>query len=237
MAKTNKYTSINFNHIYEKTLSTNSNPNTKPIKNPSSSSSPSYSAISSPKTHGRMLVLTRTTPKPVTTPPPQGSQLILDQARPEPGLDQISLRSLGRTGVGSPVLSPVPSLEREKEAVPGVVTSPKPDKFVPPHLRPGFAGREERPGPDVGRARESGLNNFGPPGRYLDDGRPKSGGESDMGMASRPRSSGSRPNLRGWYATLSISLLPFLLFNFCLPVVTINFFCFGWGRGVLCFRE
>ena len=244
MAKTNKYTSINFNQIYEKTLPSNSNPNSKPIKKPSSSSSsssPSYSAISSPKTHGRMLVLTRPTPtskpKPITTPSPppppppqplspqpQQSQLIPERTRSDPGSDQISLRPLGSTGSGSPALSPVPSFERDKEVV-GVVTSPKPDKFVPPHLRPGFSGREERIGPDVVRVRESGRNNFGSPGRYGEDGRPKSGGgyermmrgdESELGMANRPRSSGSRPGSSGWYGSLLIFVDVYSIFVFLL---------------------
>ncbi|KAB1209853.1 hypothetical protein CJ030_MR6G013682 [Morella rubra] len=235
MAKTNKYTSVNFNHFYEKSPSSNSfasSDSTKPSNNLASSSSPSfsspsYSAISSPKTHGRMLVLTRLThtpkpkPKPITTPPPQPlspqpqrSQEIPDQLRSESCSDHISLRPLGHTSTGSPVLSPVPSLERVKEVVAPVV-SPKPGKFVPPHLRPGYVGREERPGLELGRGKESIQNSFGSPGRYGEDGRPKSGGgyegmgrggQSDLGMNSRPRSSGNRFSLSGWYCLCSISL-------------------------------
>ena len=78
-----------------------------------------------------------------------------------------------------------------------VSPSPKTDRFVPPHLRPGFVGREERPGPEVFQGREQGQKHFGSPGRYGEDGRPKSGGyekirrggESDL---DRPRSSGNR---------------------------------------------
>ncbi|XP_059452010.1 uncharacterized protein LOC132182708 [Corylus avellana] len=223
MAKTNKYASINFNHIYEKTPSTHpnhtANNNNKPTKNSSSSSSPSYSAISSPKTHGRMLVLTRPTPTPTpipttTTPPPkspslqtqpQRSHQIPGQTPSESGSDHISLRPLGHTGTSSPVLSPVPSLEKEKQVV-SPALSPKPGKFVPPHLRPGFVGKEERSVPEVGRGRDSGRNNFGSPVQYVEDGRPKSGGgydrirregESDQGMVNRPRSSGNLPSSTG----------------------------------------
>ncbi|KAH0983218.1 hypothetical protein GBA52_010395, partial [Prunus armeniaca] len=128
MAKTNKFTSINFNHIYEKNLSTNSKSNAN-SKGPSpSSSSSSYSAISSPhnKTHGRMLVLTRPTPKPISNPPPlspqpqpqqqpqqphlqspsQQTRQPPDQIRADPRSDAISLRPLGRTGSSPPILSP-----------------------------------------------------------------------------------------------------------------------------------
>jgi hypothetical protein len=115
MAKTNKYASINFNHFYEKTPSTHpnhtANNNNKPTKNSSSSSSSSssYSAISSPKTHGRMLVLTRPTPTPrptttTTTPPPkspspqpqpQRSHQIPGQTPSESGSDHIFSSSVG----------------------------------------------------------------------------------------------------------------------------------------------
>ncbi|KAJ7948379.1 putative Proteophosphoglycan-related [Quillaja saponaria] len=217
MAKNNKYTAINFNHIYDKNPHTNST--THPTKNPSpsSSSSPSYSAasysaISSPnKTHGRMLVLTRPTPKPVTTTPllspqPQQQQTkqthqIPDQSQAEPVSDAISLRPLGRTGTGSSLSSPVLNLEREKELAPPLI-SPKPNKFVPPHLRPGFVAKEEKPGPEVFRSRDSGYRqqgHTGSPGFYGEEGRPKSGGNPgfNMGMVSRPRSSGSRPGSSG----------------------------------------
>lgn len=238
MAKTNnKYTSINFNHLYEKQPPVKSDPNTPghPIKTLSSSSSASfsYSTVSSPnKTHGRMLVLTRPTHKPIAIPQPQLqtqqshptllqnqqpnlqnkqihhpklAQEVLDPPRVDPGPDAISLRPLGRTGTGSPGFSPALNQDKDKES--SVVISPKPNKFVPPHLRPGFAGREERPSPDVIRAREAGQKQFGSPNRYGEGSRPKSGGgyermrgggESNMGMMNRPRSSGNRPNSRGW---------------------------------------
>ncbi|KAL6286403.1 hypothetical protein ACE6H2_010793 [Prunus campanulata] len=210
MAKTNKFTSINFNHIYEKNLSTNSkaNANSKGPSPSSSSSSPSfsYSAISSPhnNTHGRMLVLTRPTPKPISIPPPlspqpqpqpqpqqphlqspsQQTRQLPDQIRADPRSDAISLRPLGRTGSSPPILSPVP---RHKEA-PGLMLSRKPDKFVPPHLRPGFVAKEERPRPV--------QKHFGAPVQYGEDDRPKSGGGNDR--MTRPKSGGgNRPTSSG----------------------------------------
>ncbi|XP_038684974.1 translation initiation factor IF-2-like [Tripterygium wilfordii] len=218
MARANKYTSINFNHIHEKSTSNN---NTNPTKHQTSSASSFYSAVSSPnglsnattRTHGRMLVLTRPTSKPITTPPPSPSprapspqQKVQVQPRSEP--ESISLRPLGRIGAGSGISVPVLGQEKEKEKEVGaVVGSPKPNRFVPPHLRPGFVGKEERPGPEVFRAREPSQRqqgNFGSPGRNNENGRPTSGGhermrvgESDLGLASRPRSSGNRPSSSG----------------------------------------
>ncbi|XP_023531071.1 uncharacterized protein LOC111793433 [Cucurbita pepo subsp. pepo] len=215
MAKTNKYTSINFNHIYDKNLSSNSKTGTNPSKNPSSSSS-----LAS-KSHGRMLVLTRPTPKPITLPPvlppqPQSRPSSADHRelpdRPRSqsgsGSDSISLRPLGRTGTGAIAPSPIPSLEKEKEIPPPpAVALHKPEKFVPPHLRAGFVGKEERP-VNVGiRPREVNqrqYGNYGSPNRYAEDGRPKSGGgyermrgagEARLGtVVNRPRSSGNRPS-------------------------------------------
>ncbi|XP_031257236.1 uncharacterized protein LOC116115218 [Pistacia vera] len=225
MARTNKYTSINFNHVLEKNLSPATSA-TNSTRQPSSSSS--YSSIASSNTcnkallpssrsHGRMLVLTKPTPKPVTSllpsPPSSHQQLqtspsqIPDPPRTDSGSDPISLRPLGRTGTGSESFTPVLVPEKEKEAS-SVIVSPKPNKFVPPHLRPGFAGKEERPTPEVVRARESGQKHFGSPGRYVDDGRPKSGGyertrrggESDLGLLNRPTSSGNRRSYtEPWY--------------------------------------
>ncbi|TXG55085.1 hypothetical protein EZV62_020341 [Acer yangbiense] len=220
MARTNKYASINFNNILEKnhhpsSATAHSGASTKP------SSSSSYSSITSHnnnyntnntlyKSHGRMLVLTRPTPKPLpTTNPPltpspksqtqQPQTQIPDRTRPGPAPDQISLRPLGHTGTGPEHFSPIPGQERDKEVV-AIVGSPKTGKFVPPHLRPGFAGREEKPVPEVSRS--SGQKYFGSPGRYGEDGRPKSGGyermgrggDSDLGLMNRPRSSGNRPS-------------------------------------------
>ncbi|KAK2370695.1 hypothetical protein QL285_083720 [Trifolium repens] len=196
MAKNNKYASINFNHIYDKSITTtNTNTKNNAPKNPSLSSSSSfssasYSAVSAPNKHGRILVLTRPTPKPISQPKPNPNpnppiQQVPDRPRSEPGSDSISLRPLGRTGTGSALLpTPVVNGEKEKElgSPPKLV---KTDKFVPPHLRPGFVPREERVGPELGRFREN-L-------------RPKSGGGherirrvagSEPGFGNRPNSSG-----------------------------------------------
>ncbi|RDX99809.1 hypothetical protein CR513_17083, partial [Mucuna pruriens] len=192
MAKNNKYASINFNHIYEKPTSTNT-ANTH--KNPSSSSysSASYSAVSAPnKPHGRILVLTRPTPKPITPPTPQPqpspNPIQNNSPRSEPGSDAISLRPLGRTGTGSS-LSPLPVPNHDKD-----LPSPQPpktNKFVPPHLRPGFVPREDAPGPEPSRPKSGG----GPD-------RMRRPAGSDLGILGR----GSRPNSSGWYVNVLYSL-------------------------------
>ncbi|XP_022726617.1 uncharacterized protein LOC111282680 [Durio zibethinus] len=207
MARTNKYSSINFNHVLEKNL-TSSSSNNSQTHHQNQSSFPSYSSISShAKTHGRMLVLTRTSPKPISnhpidssTPPkqPQARSALAPDQTPLSNLvdDQISLRPLGRTGS---VLS-VPDQEKEVISVSG---SSKPDRFVPPHLRPGFVGKEEKLQPEVFLKKEH--KHFGSGGRYSEDGRPKSsgyekirkGGESDLNLISRARSSGNRPSSSG----------------------------------------
>lgn len=193
MAKNNKYASINFNHIYEKTTTTNPhNKNNHHHHHPSpSSSSASYSAVSAPnKPHGRILVLTRPTPKPVTphTPQPAPNPIHHNtEPRSEPGSDAISLRPLGRTGTASSSLASVPvvAVSNHDKDLPSP-QPPKTDKFVPPHLRPGFVPREDTLGPELGRP----------------NGRPKSGGgqermrrvgPSDAGILGR----GSRPNSSG----------------------------------------
>ncbi|EEF44356.1 uncharacterized protein LOC8269108 [Ricinus communis] len=231
MARTNKYTSINFNHVYDKNLTTN-NKNSASNTDPSKQPSGLYSTVSSPNTyknhlssssssssrsHGRMLVLTRPTPKPIsniaTTPPlspsPQikstQSPDIQDQDRSEPDSNLISLRPSGRTGSSLCVSAQIQIPEKEVGA----------GKFVPPHLRPGFVGREERPGPEVVRGKDAahrqqpqGYSGYGSgsPVQYGEDGRPKSGGgydrmtrggESDLNFINRPRSSGNRPNSSG----------------------------------------
>lgn len=218
MARSNKYSSINFNDIYEKKIS--SSTSTKNHSSKPASSSSHYSSATSPHnaltnspykahlTQGRMLVLTRPTPtltpKPINArPPPQPTPSPLPaQNCSEPELDPISLRPLGRTGTGSALPSPVPVLDRDKKAL-FAVMSPKPDKFVPPHLRPGFAGREERPALGVRGEpvpRQQGYH--GSPGRYAEDGRPKSGGYEGMkrgGQADLNRTSsfGNRPSSSG----------------------------------------
>lgn len=256
MAKNNKYTSINFNHIYEKSTSTTSS-NTNLAKTLAPSPSPSYSAtsysaISAPnKAHGRMLVLARPTPTPKPKPvqpqprqqqqqqqqPPKQTQQVADQPRSDSSSDAISLRPLGRTGTGSSLSSPVLNYDRDKEMPPALpVVSPKPDKFVPPHLRPGFVPKEEKPGPELGRGHRQ-QGHAGSPGRYVENGRPKSGGYermrrvgvSDMGMMNRPRSSGSRPSSSGWYVrnfVLLILLCIVDVWSVVYDLLLLRFLCF-----------
>lgn len=155
-----------------------------------------------------MLVLTRPSPKPIPTLPLVSPTPSKQSQPPSPSVpdqapvscsdpDQISLRPLGQTGSGLTI----PGQEREKEVVP----VSKSDRFVPPHLRPGFVGREERLEAQVSRGKEQGQKYFGSPGRYVENGRPKSGGyekmrrggESDLGFIGRLKSSGNRPTSSG----------------------------------------
>ncbi|KAL1212547.1 hypothetical protein V5N11_036120 [Cardamine amara subsp. amara] len=143
----NKYTSINYNHILNKDHPSSSSSS-------SSSSSASYSSVA--RSNGRMLVLTKSSPKPLrstaaattTTPPLSSAPRIPDQAVSDPDPNQISLRPLGHTGPGSSLSFPARTQEIEKEvASPAPMSvSPKPDLFVPPHLRPGFVRKDEKPG-------------------------------------------------------------------------------------------
>lgn len=93
--------------------------------------------------------------------------------------------------------------------------SPLPSKFVPPHLRPGFVGKEEKPGPDLVKGGFKAKPDFRgqrpgqgqDPGNYRSaaiEGRPKSGGGYDpirrgreFSDPNRPSSSGNRPNSSG----------------------------------------
>ncbi|XP_019432135.1 PREDICTED: probable basic-leucine zipper transcription factor R [Lupinus angustifolius] len=218
MAK--KYTSINFNHIYDKTGTNNNNTNSntsnlsknQSLSSSSSFSSPSYSSVSAPNKHGKILVLTRPTPKPVNphinSPSPltqQQQQLnqvqqVSDRTRSEPGPNEISLRPLGRTGTPTGSLVPAHVVNNEKDKEVPLISS-KPDKFVPPHLRPGYVPREE----GSGQVRPRRQEHVGTLVQYGEDGRPKSGGQermrrgsrSDSGILGRPGSSGSRPNSSG----------------------------------------
>ncbi|XP_010553416.1 PREDICTED: uncharacterized protein LOC104823514 [Tarenaya hassleriana] len=231
MARTNnnKYTSINFNHILHKDHIPSSSSSSS-----SAASAGSYSAVA--RSHGRMLVLSRPSQKPLTTKPlisptsaagtaattppispiPSLTPRTLDQAPSDRDPDQISLRPLGRTGSGPAsvpsISSPVSNPEVGSPVNP--VESSRPDRFVPPHLRPGFVGREATPGPDAFRIKDPGRRSphqqhhhhqpqqqqrqgyFGSPGRYGQNGRPKSGGyeriRTDPDNLGRPRSSGSR---------------------------------------------
>ncbi|KAJ0246996.1 hypothetical protein HA466_0174470 [Hirschfeldia incana] len=199
MARTNnKY---NYSHILQ--------------RDPSSSPA-SYSSVA--RSNGRMLVLTKPSPKPLkssttATPPPPLSPAPKkpDQATSGPDPNQISLRPLGHTG-------PAPSLsfparassvsDKNVAAPPPVSVSSKPDKFVPPHLRPGFVRKDENPGLDSSRVTDPSQRL--PPHQeqtrqgylgYGQTGRPKSGGyeriRSDSEYLGRPRSSGKRPGTSG----------------------------------------
>ncbi|KAF8391293.1 hypothetical protein HHK36_023595 [Tetracentron sinense] len=170
MARSNKYASINFNDIYE-------NKKKKPSSSSSSASSsstdPQKSHLPTTRTHGGMLVLTRPSPKP--QPPPQ------PKPDPDPTLSEPNPVSLRSSSSSSPSTTIV-SQERDRESPPSIPFS-KPEAFVPPHLRPGFVGREERFGLDGQRqsgfrAREigAGIGQHGSPSRYGEEGRPKSGG-------------------------------------------------------------
>ncbi|KAL6554405.1 hypothetical protein OROMI_020078 [Orobanche minor] len=211
MARSNKYTSLNFNGFFEKKLSSNghnSSTNTSP-SSAKSFSNQSKNALSNSRIHGHMLVLTRPTPKPLSISPISQKSEIKEQISPisptplsgsdpirsgsEP--DSISLRPQGRAGA-TPVLS-LPPLP--------LPVSPLPSKFVPPHLRPGFSWKEERLGPELVKggfkAKPDFGGNFGPAGIK---GRPKSGSGYDpvrrgreLPDLNRPGSSGSRPNSSG----------------------------------------
>lgn len=210
MARTNKYASLNFNDIYDKknnsktTLNNNNNNN-----NSNTSSSLNKTKITNSRIHGNMLVLTRPTPKPIaqgqaqTQPPPSQQRPITPPADPTRlssdsvsnlSSDSISLRPLGSTGGSG-------GLPRDLCFV-----SPKPDKFVPPHLRPGFICKEEKPVEFVKKEFSGGFNRkFGEEGS-----RPKSGGggvgydrmrrgSTGPDFVFRPGSSGgyNRPNSSG----------------------------------------
>lgn len=216
----NKYTSINFNHILHKDPPSSSS--SSPYS--STSSSASYSSVA--RSNGRMLVLTKSSPKPLrspsavtttttttTTPSLSPAPTIPDQAVSDPDLNQISLRPLGHTGPGSSLSFPVRTPEIDKVQEVPISLSPKPDRFVPPHLRPGFVRKDEKPGLDSSRVRDPNPDQrlphqeqprqgyFG----YGQSGRPKSGGYERI--RTDPRTTGNRPGTSGWYVHLSLNHL------------------------------
>ncbi|XP_019172503.1 PREDICTED: uncharacterized protein LOC109167887 [Ipomoea nil] len=212
MARTNKYTSLNFNDIYEKKTTSAHRPNSASSSSPTSNKT----AISNSRIHGHMLVLSRPTPKPISIPQPQTNPIKFqgpdtsfsspppEKARSVPDSDSISLRPQGRTGSGPNISSPPVTSTSPLQS-----PLPKSDRFVPPHLRPGFVGREEKP---VTGGRGSGgphrPGNIGSsPNAYGENGRPKSGGGYERTMVggeaesaifmNRPRSGGARPRSSG----------------------------------------
>lgn len=215
MARSNKYTSLNFNDIYEKKSSPSAAAaaaNRPYSSSPSSSTSSNKTVISNSRIHGHMLVMSRPTPKPISIPQPQTNPIEQHhklQSPPEKSpsnSDSISLRPQGRTGSG-PVISSNTLLSPVKPSSPLQSPLPKSDRFVPPHLRPGFVGREEKLTTDFQKGR--GRGEFG--GRLIhtvpENGRPKSGGgyertgtsregQSVISM-NRPSSSGARPRSSG----------------------------------------
>ena len=213
MARSNKYTPLNFNGFFEKKL----NNNNQPVANSPSAKSftnQGKTGISNSRIHGHMLVLTRPAPKPISTPlKPEiasaSSAPQSDPIRPVSAPDSISLRPQGRTGSAPVVNSPSP-LPSPVSPLPS-----KSDRFVPPHLRPGFVGKEEKPGSELLKGGFKGKPDFrGPrPGQVQDlghyrsetgNGRPKSGGGyepvirgRELSDINRPVSSGARPNSSG----------------------------------------
>ncbi|KAK6158052.1 hypothetical protein DH2020_005366 [Rehmannia glutinosa] len=102
--------------------------------------------------------------------------------------------------------------------VSGVSLPSKSDRFVPPHLRPGFVGREEKPGSELVKAGQGSIKvkpelRVHRPGQFQGpghngletiDGRPKSGGGHEpmrrgreLADLNRPGSSGTRPSSSG----------------------------------------
>ncbi|XP_076885263.1 uncharacterized protein LOC143534723 [Bidens hawaiensis] len=128
-----------------------------------------------------MLVLTRPSPKPITPPiqpPPDRSSIKPDSIEP----DSISLRPLGRTG-------PPPSLLTSNITTGSVspkINNNNNNKFVPPHLRPSFHGKEEKP-EQLEVKKQTGFGT-----QFRQTPRPKSGGgyERDS-MNHWPGSSGA----------------------------------------------
>ncbi|KAI4325137.1 hypothetical protein MLD38_030560 [Melastoma candidum] len=130
-SNSNKFSSINFNDIFDKkttTTPTTSSPKPK-TATPTSSTSSSYKSHLA--SHGRMLLLSRS-PTSAPSPPRPTQQPPLRPVRGQPDEDPVSLCPVNPppTPLPSSSLLPLPN---------------KLDRFVPPHLRPGFLGKEERP--------------------------------------------------------------------------------------------
>lgn len=219
MARSNKYSSLNLNGIFEKKLNNNqSASNSSSAKSFQSQGKP---VLSNSRIHGHMLVLSRPAPKPSSTPQkPENkdkgsisSSSIPDQAQATSESGSISLRPQGRTGTG-PLLSS-PPLPSPVSPLPSPVKS---GRFVPPHRRPGFVGREEKPGPELVKGgqgsfkgkqevrgpRPGQAQGLGDYGSDTIERRPKSGGgyepirrRREQADLNRPGSGGTRPSSSG----------------------------------------
>ncbi|CAO2814507.1 unnamed protein product [Amaranthus hypochondriacus] len=191
MARANKYTSLNFNDIYEKKIiNPNNNNNSSSSRSPSSSSSisshKSYSlSASSRPTHGGMLLLSRPSPQPQPTytqkpqpqpQPPAPSQQSTLSSEAFPAItsppsskptdsDSISLRPKGKTG-GNPSFQERDIKLDAPSPNPSPSPSPKSSKFVPPHLRPGFVAKEVPTVPDFQKPRQGNYRHGSVHGNY-----------------------------------------------------------------------
>lgn len=76
--------------------------------------------------------------------------------------------------------------------------SPKPEKFVPPHLRPGFLGSEEKP-VQLGGNRQRPVGENGRPKSGGGYEKVKRGGESDRVEMRRTGSGGAWPSSSGFW--------------------------------------
>lgn len=233
-SRTNKFTSLNFNDIFDKQKKNGRNNISSPLTSPSSNSQSlssakkSYSFSASTSHHGSMLVLSRPSPssthKPAPSPPlsPSPVNHLPSSPPPKPASD-LTHSPKGKTGSPS---SSFPTLERAVRDPPSPASapplSPRSDKFVPPHLRPGFVVRDQKPIPSElqwpvgvgdrpGSLRPGSAHGYyGSPNRNRQDGRPMSGGggrirgygggDSDVVGLTRSRSvgyNGHRPNCSG----------------------------------------
>ncbi|KAL7586187.1 uncharacterized protein LOC111909188 [Lactuca sativa] len=196
MARANKYTAINFNDIYENKTTSTVNNHRRSSSSTTTATPGNKTILSNSRIHGNMLVLNLPSPKSVIPHPQPSPAAAVQQPDPE---DSISLRPLGRTGTGPP-LSPLASPGGQNKNLP---VSPKTNKFVPPHLRPGFVGREDKQNGSGSRLNLRQVSFESP----KEEERPKSGGgyerlrrgsEVDPVGINRSRSIGSpRPNSSG----------------------------------------
>ncbi|KVH97562.1 uncharacterized protein LOC112522417 [Cynara cardunculus var. scolymus] len=210
MARTNKYNSLNFNDIYEKKIGATKSSRSSSSSISSTTPSTNKTVLSNSRIHGNMLVLSRPSPKPIVSPrqpsPPPATQ---PPDQPPVESDSISLRPLGRTGLAPPLSHLTFPLIQSKDSS----VLPKTNRFVPPHLRPGFHGREVKLEPEIQKQTGCGMRSnirqglLRSPIYKREEGRPKSGGgyervttgfEGNPKAMNRPRSSGStRPYSSG----------------------------------------